>query len=199
MQIPTGYGVDLFLLFSVGLATIGVCVFCAAYFGSRTFYFLEVKKMKKLLALSLAICMLFCLVACGSNNPTDTASNSQIQTNENAENNKQSENTEKLNKFQQFEKGLTDKNIQFEVTSKAATMVGAKEGYGYSFADETSVEIYLFDTSSDAYKEAFKNNKLNLVDFGITMDVVFNGDICIYFDGEPTNKSDIQTIFNNIK
>ena len=41
MQIPTdvakiGYG----SCFSVGLATIGVCVFCAAYFGSRTFYFI---------------------------------------------------------------------------------------------------------------------------------------------------------------
>ena len=56
MQIPTGYGVDLFLLFSVGLATIGVCVFCAACFGSRTFYFLEVKKMKKIW--SLLVCVL---------------------------------------------------------------------------------------------------------------------------------------------
>ena len=28
------------MLFSVGLATIGVCVFCAAYFGSRTFFVL---------------------------------------------------------------------------------------------------------------------------------------------------------------
>ena len=160
--------------------------------------------MKKFLAISLAICMLVCLVACrGNSNSTDTTSNNQTQANENiTEDNKQPESTEetvKLSKFEQFEKGLTDKNIQFEVNSKSATMVGAKEGYGYSFADDTSVELYLFDTSTDAYKEASKNNKLNLVDFGITMDVIFNNDICIYFNGEPANKVDIQNIFNNIK
>ena len=157
--------------------------------------------MKKILALCLAICMLVCLVACGGNsNPADTNSNNQTQSNQSStENNQSTEETTKLSKFEQFEKGLTDKGIQFEVTQKAATMVGAKEGYGYSFTDETSVEIYLFDTSTDAYKEASKNNKLNLVDFGITMDVVFNGDICIYFNGETTNKAEIQNIFNGIK
>ena len=40
MQIPAEYGEDFIVLaISVGLATIGVCVFCAACFGSRTFYF----------------------------------------------------------------------------------------------------------------------------------------------------------------
>lgn len=46
-------------------------------------------------------------------------------------------------------------------------MVGAKEGYGYKFNDETSVELYLFDKASDAYKEAIKNNKIYLESFGI--------------------------------
>ena len=32
--------IDMVLAVSVGLATIGVCVFCAVYFGSRTFYML---------------------------------------------------------------------------------------------------------------------------------------------------------------
>ena len=41
MQIPAEYGEDYIVLaVSVGLATIGVCVFSAAYFGSRTFYFI---------------------------------------------------------------------------------------------------------------------------------------------------------------
>ena len=40
MQIPAEYGEDYIVLaVSVGLATIGVCVFSAVYFGSRTFYF----------------------------------------------------------------------------------------------------------------------------------------------------------------
>ena len=157
--------------------------------------------MKKFLAISLAIFMVVCLAACGSNsNSNETTSNTQTQLTESTTDNKDTtEEDITPSKFEQFEQGLRDKNIQFEITQKDATMVGAKEGYGYSFADETSVEIYLFDTSNDAYKDAAKNNKLNLIDFGITMEVVFNDDICIYFNGEPTNKADIQIIFDNIK
>ena len=45
MQIPTEYGEDYIVLaVSVGLATIGVCVFSAVYFGSRTFYFILWRK-----------------------------------------------------------------------------------------------------------------------------------------------------------
>ena len=41
MQIPAEYGERYIVLaVSVGLATIGVCVFGAVYFGSRTFYFI---------------------------------------------------------------------------------------------------------------------------------------------------------------
>jgi len=68
MQIPAGCGINRvwFLLFSVGLATIGVCIFGAAYFGSRTFlfYLQEEKHMKKIIALILTALMLFSLVAC---------------------------------------------------------------------------------------------------------------------------------------
>ena len=47
MQIPTEYGVDYIVLaISVGLATIGVCVFSAVYFGSRTFYFIKFLEVK---------------------------------------------------------------------------------------------------------------------------------------------------------
>lgn len=38
MQIPTGYSVD-YSCFSVGLATIGVCVFCALTSVGALFYF----------------------------------------------------------------------------------------------------------------------------------------------------------------
>ena len=156
--------------------------------------------MKKFLALCLVLFMLICLTACGSNNPTSTSNNEKTQTSEIVSEDKTTtEETTELSKFEQFEKGLKDNGLQFEITEKMASMVGAKEGYGYLFTDETSVELYLFDTSSDAYKEAKKSNKLNLVDFGITMDVVFNKDICIYFNGESTNKTQIQNIFNGIK
>ena len=43
MQIPAEYGEDYIVLaISVGLATIGVCVFSAVYFGSRTFLFYQI-------------------------------------------------------------------------------------------------------------------------------------------------------------
>ena len=154
--------------------------------------------MKKLTALLLAICMFVCFAACGSgNNAAETVSNST--TTETADQTQPTEETVTVNKFEQFEAGLTEKNISFEVNKKAATMVGAEEGFGYIFADDTSVELYLFDTSSDAYKEASKNNQLNLSDFGITMDVVFNGDICMYVNGAPADLAEIQNIFENIK
>ena len=41
MQIPAVGSGNLFMTITVGLATIGVCVFCAVYFGGRTFYFPE--------------------------------------------------------------------------------------------------------------------------------------------------------------
>ena len=50
-----------------------------------------------------------------------------------------------------------------------------------------------------AYKNASKNNKLILEFFGIMMNVIFNGDICIYFNGDPAEKAIITDIFNNIK
>ena len=78
-------------------------------------------------------------------------------------------------------------------------MVGAKEGYGYIFSDGTAVEVYLFDVFSDAYKEATKKNQLTVQSFGTTLDVVFNGDICIYFNDEIANKETIMNIFYSIK
>ncbi len=77
MQIPTGCGFGVMLFASsVGLATIGVCIFCAAYFGSRTFYFIKEKKMKKALTiLLLVLAIVFALSACQSDDTTDTGNN----------------------------------------------------------------------------------------------------------------------------
>ena len=64
----------MLLASSVGLATIGVCIFCAAYFGSRTFCFIRRKKMKKTLAILLLVfAAMFSLSACNSEDePNDT-------------------------------------------------------------------------------------------------------------------------------
>lgn len=149
-------------------------------------------KLKTLLALLLVAVITLFVVACGNSNTSDTTDSTIDASSTNNE-------AVQLDKFQQFEKGLSDKQIEFEVVQKMGSMVGAKEGYGYKFNDETSVELYLFDKGSDAYKEATKSNKLYVESFGIAMRVVFNDDICIYYNGEVSNKADIEAIFESLK
>ena len=158
-------------------------------------------KLKTLLALLLVAVMALSFVACGNSNTTDTTDTDNSSTNNSTTDASSTNNNEtvQLDKIQQFENGLTDKQIEFEIVQKMGSMVGAKEGYGYKFNDETSVELYLFDKASDAYKEAIKNNKIYVESFGIAMDVVFNDDICIYYNGEVTNKADIAAIFESLK
>ena len=158
-------------------------------------------KLKPILSLLLVVAIALSLVACGSNNATNTSDTDNTSTNTPTTDIPSTNNSEtvQLDKFQQFEKGLSDRQIEFEVIQKMGSMVGAKEGYGYKFNDETSVELYLFDKNSDAYKEAIKTNKLYVESFGIAMNVIFNDDICIYFNGDVANKADIETIFESLK
>lgn len=157
--------------------------------------------LKTLLALLLVAVMALSFVSCGNNNATNTSDTDNPSTNTSTTDTPSTNNSEtvKLDKFQQFEKSLSDRQIEFEVVQKMGSMVGAKEGYGYKFNDETSVELYLFDKNSDAYKEAIKTNKLYVESFGIAMNVIFNDDICIYFNGDVANKADIETIFESLK
>lgn len=144
------------------------------------------KVLKSVLSFLLATVMVISFVGCGNNGDTGVSSASDIE-------------AVKLDKFQQFEKELLDKGIEFEIVEKMGAMIGAKEGYGYKFNDESSVELYLFDKGSDAYKEAIKTSKVSIESLGMTMRVDFNDDICIYYNGEVTNRSDIETIFNSLK
>ena len=178
--------------------------------------------MKKTLALLLSFCMLICLVACGTNETVSsniskdvthtTSTDSQIDQTESStqpdtsyENSNDeslpgnSEEDVQVNKFQIFEKELTNNNIEFQIVQKSASMVGAKEGYGYTFSDGTSVELYLFDKGTEAYKNAIETNKLTLEGFNMSIDVTFNDDLCIFFNGESSNKTQIEGIFKNLK
>lgn len=149
--------------------------------------------LKSFFAFTTVIVLVLSLAACGTSTPSgESTSDASLSA-------KVEEEIVSENKFQQFEKALTDKGIAFDVNPKSAALVGATEGYGYIFGDETSVELYLFDTSTDTYKEASANSKLSVAAFGISMDVVFNKDICIYYNGTPSAKNDIETIFNNLK
>ena len=92
-------------------------------------------KLKTLLALLLVAVMALSFVACGNSNTTDTTDTDNSSTNNSTTDASSTNNNEtvQLDKFQQFENGLTDKQIEFEIVQKMGSMVGAKEGYGYKF------------------------------------------------------------------
>ena len=112
------------------------------------------------------------------------------------------ENPALLYKFQQFEQGLTEKEINFEKGEVDAKLYGAEKSYLYIFDDGSAVQLYLFDKDSSAYKVAVNKNELQtswISAISQAKPVVFNDDICIYFHGTPTAKTEIEAIFNNIK
>lgn len=121
--------------------------------------------MKKILTILLTVLTIFTFVAC---------TESKTQT-----------------KFEQFESMLDENNIKYEKTTKAAAIVGAKEGYGYKISDNEKFELYLFDKNTDAYKKAVKDNKLIIEGFNMTLDVVFADDLCIYYTGNDDKILDI--------
>lgn len=102
-------------------------------------------------------------------------------------------------KFEQFEKGLEANKINYQKVDKLAILVGAKEGYGYNLDDENAVELYLFDKDSDAYKEAFKNNKITLQGMNMAIEVTFNDDIAIFYNGNSAEQATIEKIFADLK
>lgn len=126
--------------------------------------------MKKLL-LTLLVSMLL-LSACSSNSDATKATLSDV------------------------EQTLLDKGvITGEKTETLASMVGAKNGFKYQ---EQGVEIYEFDTKSDAYKNAKKSNSLNLEGFDMTIDIAaINDQYILVFSGD--SDSAIIDAFNEIK
>lgn len=113
--------------------------------------------------------------------------------------NNDTSNVKTKSKFEQFESALTEKGLTFEKITKSAPMVGAKEGYGYIFDEDSSVELYLFETSSDAYKNVKSSGNITIESMGITMPVDINNGIVIYYNGDVSNKTEIVNIFKSLK
>ena len=102
-------------------------------------------------------------------------------------------------KIKSFEDALTKKKIKFNKAEKFAELAGAKEGYAYTFEDETYIEIYDFDPNSEAYKkvESTGNVFIDYLDF--TLPVKANKGLAIYYGPDLKNKNVIEEIFLNIK
>jgi hypothetical protein len=102
--------------------------------------------------------------------------------------------------FDQFEKELNSTKIVFEKEAQIATLIGAKEGYSYTFDDGSSVELYLFDKESKNFYNAVQTGKIELQDTYI--EIVCHKKITIgivYLGGTTKWKPIIERIFNNIQ
>jgi hypothetical protein len=96
--------------------------------------------------------------------------------------------------FAKFEDAITTKGYKFEKVLMAAELVGAEEGYKYKL-DAGKVEIYIFDTNSEAFKKAAETNKLNLEGFG-EFPALIKENFAVITDGVS---DDIQGIVDNLK
>lgn len=136
--------------------------------------------MKKFLATVMVLVLSIAMLCACNNTPASTekpseSASSTVPNKESASSTlPSSESATKPTVFQQFEAALTEKNLTFEKVTMAAELIGAEQGVKYKLQDE-NVEIYRFDTSSDAYLEAEKTQSLKMEGFGAFEATVVNG------------------------
>ena len=95
--------------------------------------------------------------------------------------------------FTRMEDTLDDMDVYFQKNWTAAEMIGAKEGYKYATYSGT-FELYLFDTASDAYQAAIKNNAITLS--GTLYPAFIKNGFAIYFYDNAT--ADLRTKIKGI-
>ena len=115
----------------------------------------------KMIFAILPVAMLLIVTGCGTEKPEDK---------------KKEDNTPKVSySFNELESDLKSIDPNVQVNEKSAGLVGAIEGYGY-ILENCSIEVYKFDTNSDQYKKAKKEQKLSMPSFEMTFDAkVDNG------------------------
>lgn len=127
--------------------------------------------MKKNLLISL-LCVSLLLTGCGKEDSNDDKSKN--------DNNKSSYT------FTDLEKDLKQLNNDLEVKQKSAEMIGATEGYGY-ISENCSIEVYKFDTSSDKYKDAEKNQQFNIESLNMKMKATVKNGYGYYINDDKSS------------
>lgn len=136
--------------------------------------------MKKLNRIIISSLLVFVLAGCGSNESSDKTETPKSEEKTNS------------NLFAAMESTL--KNNGFTITDTidmAADMVGGESGKKF-VTDQGNIEIYKFDTSSDAYKKAKDEGKLTLEGFG-DFSVIVNGEYAMLSDDVPSTTIDLFT------
>lgn len=143
------------------------------------------KKFRVIMALLMVLSILM-LCACDSTTPStgDQSGSESSSVTKDDDTSKDTSVTRTV--FEQFEDALEDKNITFQKVTMGAELVGAEQGVKYKLQNE-NVEIYRFDTSSDAYVEAENTQSLKMEGFGAFEATVVNGYAIVSDNAELIN------------
>lgn len=138
------------------------------------------------------------LTACGAetdNSPQEVTATTE-KNGEKSEQGQQAEDQEDTkDAFTQFEDALKEKGIDYEKNVTAAEMIGAEQGMKFKIGDG-AVELYRFDTGSDAYTKAEETQSIYLEGFGAFPATVKDGLAMTISDLEEAEYTEI---FDNIK
>lgn len=144
--------------------------------------------MKKFLFVNLAILTLcFFLVGCGNKS-----------TNENKTNNDNTPTSKENITLDNIQSKIEALGIACEKTEVYYQMVGATNGFKLN-VDDTRVEIYKFNKSSDAYKKAEKEQKLTLNDMDMSFDAKVQNGYAYIIDDEFPEYEKVVSILNQLK
>lgn len=145
--------------------------------------------MRKLSKLILVVTFTLMLAGCGGNKNTveDKKDNTNSGTVE-----KETINLENL------QSKIEALGISCEKTEVYYQMVGATNGFKLN-AEDTRVEIYKFDKSSDAYKKAEKEQKITLDGMDMSFDAKVQNGYAYIIDNEFPKYDEVINILNNLK
>lgn len=144
--------------------------------------------MKKFLFVNLAILTLcFFLVGCGNK-----STNEIKPSNENTPTSKENITLDNI------QSKIEALGITCEKTEVYYQMVRATNGFKLN-VDDTRVEIYKFNKSSDAYKKAEKEQKLTLNDMDMSFDAKVQNGYAYIIDDEFPEYEKVVSILNQLK
>ncbi len=149
--------------------------------------------MRKRLFLVVATSMILLLCACSS----DDAENATTKNNTKIENNTTTGSETKESTLSDLADYLLDKGVVTgSSTSTAADLISAEAGFKYV---DSSVEVYEYDTNSDAYKTLVETNQVELQGFNMTLKATAIKGKYVLFCEDAANKADIISAFNDFE
>lgn len=124
----------------------------------------------------MVLMVLACITGCGNETTNDNNSN----------------NNSNNYSFNDLEKDLKSLDSDIQINKKEASLIGANEGYGY-ISKNCTIEVYKFDKTTDKYKEAEKNQEINLESFNMKMKATVKNGYAYYVNASKSECDDVIT------